>query len=258
MAGNYLPNNTPFDLLVGTGEVPGISYVFKFGENPDIDTSTDPEDVHSLGGDKLFPTAASTIDIVSTSANDTNGGTGVNTLIIRGLDANYDILEEEITLNGLTTVTSTNSFLRVDRMYATLSGSLQEADGTITATHSEGDIASIVAGESQSLIAAFTVPAGYFFCIKTWFVGIIKKTSAAQCQVNFEVNTFGSNSWRVQQVLPLVAEGTSAVFRNVNAMSFSLPEKTDIRIRVQDVSVNDTGVVSSFDGFLINNSVYVK
>lgn len=245
-----------FHMLASMGYIPGITPFFKFGENKDIDTATDPEDVITGGGSKLFPTAASTISIVSTSASDTDGGTGINKLIISGLDSNWDILTEEVTLAGLTPVVSTNSFLRVDRMYATLSGSAQESVGEIIATHSEGDIADIKAGEAQSLIAAYPVPRDYTLLLTSFKAALTRKSSAAIADVHFEINTFGSNSWRVQQVIGLNNTGTSSIQRTAEEIWFNVPEKTDVRLRVHDVTANDTGIIGAFDGYLINNKTF--
>jgi hypothetical protein len=59
-----------FMLDVAMGRVPGVSYINKFGRNPDIDTATVPEDIWDGGGIWVPPTAARTHDIVSSSVED--------------------------------------------------------------------------------------------------------------------------------------------------------------------------------------------
>lgn len=246
----HFPN---FEFLASAGKIKGITPFFKFGENPDIDTATDPEDVHSLGGDKLFPTAASTISVASTDANDTDGGSGAHNLYISGLDANYDYLLEEVRLNGTTPVVTSGSFLRVDRMYVTEGA---DAIGTITATHSEGAIAAISAGESQSLIACYSVPRNHILLLNSFTAAIINKQSAASVEAHFEIRFFGQDTFRVQQNIALIAQGTSGRTRSADDIWFPVPEKSDIRIRAHSVTSNDTGVVAAFNGYLINNSTF--
>lgn len=59
-----------FFLEVAKGNIPGHSFVLKFGENLDIDTGGF-EDVWDVGGPYVPPTQARTHDLASTSANDT-------------------------------------------------------------------------------------------------------------------------------------------------------------------------------------------
>ena len=245
-----------FYFMAYAGLIPGVSPVFKFGRNLDIDTGTVPEDIVDQGGVALFPIATSTISIASTSTNDTNTGTGINTLIITGLDNNYDQIQEEVTLNGLTPVVTSSSFLRVFSMYATLSGSLQVADGTISATHNEGLISQIPINTAQTLSAIYTVAKNHTLMIFDIFTTMLKKSSASQFELHFEIKMFGSNSWRIQQPLSTIAEGTSSFERSSNNMYFRVPEKTDMRLRVHEVSTNDIGVSAGIDGLLINENEF--
>lgn len=245
-----------FHIMASLGLINGVSPLYKFGKNADIDTTTVPEDVLSLGGSKLFPTAASTISVVSDDANDTSAGTGLRNAVLEGLDANYDFLTETVTLAGLTPVVTSNSFLRVNRMYGTMSGSNINAVGTITATHSEGATASIPAGESQSAIACYTVPADHTLLVWGFFCALIKKASAAQADVHFEVRLFGETTFRVKQIISLVAQGSSDITRSSLPAYFPIPAKADIRVRVRDVTANDTGVVAAFDGYLIDHTEF--
>jgi hypothetical protein len=238
------------------GLIPGVTPVFKFGRNLDIDTATTPEDIIDQGGEALFPNAASTLSIVSDSANDTNAGTGINTMIIVGLNSDYEQIQEEVTLAGLTPVITTNSYLRVFSLYATLSGSLQESDGIITATHNEGLISQIPANEAQSLSAIYTVAADHTLMIFDIFTSMLKKSTASQFELHFEIKIFGSNSWRVQQPISTIADGASSFERGTQDLFFRVPEKTDIRLRVHEVSTNDIGVSAGIDGLLLNNGVF--
>lgn len=101
--------------------------VQKFGYNPDIDTTSDPEDVIFGGGTAYFPSsvvAAANIDIASDSSNDDGnpGGTGAQTLFIQGLDSNYMLQSETVTLEGTDNANPANDYLRIFRAYVVTSG----------------------------------------------------------------------------------------------------------------------------------------
>ena len=91
----------------------------KWGYNPDIDNTT--ETVWSVGGLFTPLSSAGTLEVVSSSANDDGApaGTGAQSIIIYGVDANYEEQIEVVTLNGTTAVTTTNSWLGVNRALST-------------------------------------------------------------------------------------------------------------------------------------------
>lgn len=97
-----------FDLEVGRGNVPKVSYVNKFGRNPDIDTGSDPEDIWDGGGIYVPPTQARTHDIASSSAQDagtvlssgTATGGSLTTLIDSGATFSSDgVTAGDVVLN---------------------------------------------------------------------------------------------------------------------------------------------------------------
>jgi len=89
--------------------------IFRTGHIHDVDTATVPEDVWDAGGVYVFPAAlqeAADIDIQSNDAADAAAGTGVRTILIRGLDADYMEQEEIITPTGITPVHPVNDYIR--------------------------------------------------------------------------------------------------------------------------------------------------
>jgi hypothetical protein len=72
------------------------------------------------------------LKIQSTSINDTSAGSGARTILITGLDSNYNEIVENIVLNGLTTVVSVNQFLRVNNARVITTGNLGYNAGDIT------------------------------------------------------------------------------------------------------------------------------
>lgn len=156
----------PFDLQVVRGQVAGHSSVIVFGYNQDVDTSE--ETVWPNGG--LIPhiNTATVMKVSSSSANDTSAGTGARTVYIEGLDGNYNVASETVTLNGQTSVNTTNSYVAINQMYVVTVGSTGYNEGNInigTGTVTLGVPAVlhdlIGTGNNQRTTGHYAIPAGY-------------------------------------------------------------------------------------------------
>lgn len=138
-------------------------WIRKFGRS-DVLSSDTPEDVWETGGNRALPyTAGEKMSVVSSSANDTFGGTGAQFVQISGLDVDYNLVTDTIAMNGTTPVQSTSDFITVDRSRAVFCGTGQTNAGDITVTGAtSGNVnSSVVASESISQQSHFTVPNGY-------------------------------------------------------------------------------------------------
>lgn len=158
--------NEVFGLQVARGQIQGHTAVIVFGYNPDIDTAE--ESVWPDGGAVPHPTVASVLKISSSSANDTSAGTGARTVYIEGLNGDYAVVSETVTLNGQTAVNTVNSYLYVNSFYVTTVGSGGENAGNINA--GTGVVTAGVPAVLYDLIATgynnrttghYCVPAGY-------------------------------------------------------------------------------------------------
>jgi len=147
--------------LIALGEVDGSATFNVFGKNPDLNADTE-ETLWNQGGIYAFPTAARIHSIVSTDADDDGNpaGNGARTVYIEGLDSSFDIISETKTLEGLTPVATSNSYLRVHRLVVMTSGSSGTNEGTITATAAVDATvsAAITPGDGQQSQLVFTVP----------------------------------------------------------------------------------------------------
>lgn len=225
-------------LDIARGSISNSKIVHKFGANFDIDQGTDPESVWSGGG--VYPWAslssAQTIYCLSTDAGDTT------TLTLQGLDANYDEISETVTLTGTSAVTTTNTFLRVFRMtydatnVGTITARTVSASGTV--------VAQIDAGYAQTLMAVYTVPAGF-----TAYLVALDATidGTKTCQMLMYHRLFGK-PFRIAHV----AE-SDGHYRYDFTAPLTVPEKTDIDIRINEVSGNDARVTANFDLVLIKD-----
>jgi hypothetical protein len=138
---------------------------YKFGRNADVDAA---EDFIVQGGNLFVPAAAAATTIVSSNADDAQNGAGLDQLKVSGLDANWDFIEETVTMHatdGTNAVTLTNQFLRVFRVAAVQAGSagstLSDATGNIDVKHGTDVLCRIPAGATTSQHAAYSVPRGY-------------------------------------------------------------------------------------------------
>lgn len=147
---------TVFKNEAALGKRQGVKTWTKWGYNADVDAAAS-ETVWSTGGNPTFLSAASTITLVSSSTNDDVGGTGATGVVVYGIDANRKSQIEVVFLDGTTPVVTANTYLGINRLSVYAAGSLQENDGTITATATTGGSTqgSIPAGEGSTQQAIF-------------------------------------------------------------------------------------------------------
>lgn len=158
--------NEDFALQVARGQVQGHTVVNIFGYNSDVDTSE--ESIWPDGGTIPHPTVASVLTISSSSASDTSAGTGARTVRVEGLDGNYNVVSETVTLNGQTAVDTTNSYLYINSFYVITTGSggvnagnINAGTGTVTAGVPAVLYDIIATGYNNRTTGHYCVPAGY-------------------------------------------------------------------------------------------------
>jgi hypothetical protein len=140
----------------------GWDVVDKFGHNPDVDSTW----VEVWIPDSIFhyPITAELLDIQSTSFTDDDGDTGAHKIELEGLDGNYNVQTEEVTLDGTTPVLTAKTWLRVHRVRVIESGTpnaLQPAGSILVSGDDTLGTYSVVAvGAGQSQQALYTIPAG--------------------------------------------------------------------------------------------------
>ena len=228
--------DTTFPMKVALGLVPGWTTFRKFGTNPDVGTST--EDIWGVGGVRVLPTTAATAVVASSSLEDDGdpAGTGAYTVEIRGLDANYVEQSEVITLNGTANVNSVNSYLRVDRAFVRECGSSDTNVGNITITVGGNAQASILAGQGQTAIAMYTVPAGKYWMIDYYSVGVGRMAGSSDCNIEGQIRLYNDTvaatneheGWRSISNLHMYNGQEHA---NPSSVTI-IPPKTDVRAQI--------------------------
>lgn len=244
----------PFELQLARGLIDGHKTLFKFGNNPDSNGTL--ETVWSHSTLYVYPTAATVMKVSSTSANDNIAGTGARTVLIAGLDADYNEVSEIVTLTGQTPVLTTTVFLRVFRAYVvtagvsnTAAGTIYIGDGVVTAGVPASVYAEIPLGENQTLMAMWTVPAGYTFYMYRGSFSAASNNAAQYVLGKFMVRPLGG-----------VFRNAADVTANSNVIQYdfeiplAIPEKADIEARVIALSGTNFYITASFEGVYILNT----
>lgn len=161
-----------FALEVAQGRVPGHSLVAKFGHVPAVAANVQSSIWDYNDGLYVWPTVGSILTLSSTDARDTALGQGARTVKITGIDdATRNEISETVILNGLTPVSTVNTYYRLYRMQVLTAGDLEMNLGQLyagTGTVTLGEPANVWSqitydaiygvGENQTLQANYTVP----------------------------------------------------------------------------------------------------
>jgi len=240
-------------VLVASGKFEGISSINRYGFNPDIDTGSTPEDIWGGGGLYTgFPTATlETVDIVSTSANDTAAGTGARTVYITGLDTNYAVQSETLTLNGVAKVTSANTYRRVNYAYVVSAGSggVNAGDLTLCHTTTTANVFFVLrTGTNQTQESAYTIPAGYTGYLRHIEATVYNNASSVGL-MSIWTRPYG-NAVRFRRPFSC---GTGFAFVSDIYGGLQLTEKTDLVIRCDGITANNSQVSVGYDIVLVKN-----
>jgi hypothetical protein len=247
--------NSDFLLEVAKGNVAGHSFVHKFGRNTNISTSLVPV---SLGGIYQTPTAAVSLEFVSSATTDALNSTGMHEITIEGLDANWDL--QSVTTaahatNGQTAVNISGTWLRVFRAYITKSGAYASAStsshaGTITVRiQGAGTTYATIPlegsfGLGQSLIGAYTVPNGYTAYILTQqYSSDVSGTKTTDFYFFKRENADDvASSYTGVMRLQQANVGTQGAFEYTHKSYDPFPAKTDIGFLAKASGTTDASV----------------
>lgn len=139
----------PYGLLIQRGNFPTVNGWEASGYNPDVGTNF--ETVYDGSNIYTYPAGAVAMTVTSAAGATDNG---VEVIII-GLDANYDVLIESVTLAGLGTATTNGEFLRINRAYV---NNGQESTANITIANGGTTYAIITLPYMTTQMAIYTVP----------------------------------------------------------------------------------------------------
>lgn len=244
----------PFELQVARGQIVGHRSVTIFGFNPDVDQTE--VSVWPLQSLITRPATALQMRVSSTNINDTAAGTGARTIVIEGLDGDYNEITETVTLNGQTFVSTTAAFLRINYTYVATAGSSLSAEGDIyvgTGTVTAGVPATVYDiikfNYNDTVTGSYTVPAGHTAYLSQ---GLFSTGQASgSTQVQGRLLAFGIDGIRRTAAVTTLNNGTADY---VFEYPVPFPEKTTLEATAVG-SANNNSVSTMFILVLIKNSL---
>jgi hypothetical protein len=238
----------PYGYAVAEGDIPDHEPLLKFGTRSAVAAATASTVWEGNTARYQYMSTAQQLKISSASVNDTSVGTGARTLRLVGLDSNYAELEETVTMNGTSIVTSTGSFIRIFRAYVVTCGTLYTNAGKITITNNAGTVeqAVINAGDAQTLMSIWTVPTG-----KTLY--ITKGSASTDSNKGSRISLF-ARKLDGGILYPWTIKYRGYIFSGAEQVPFEIPfvvpERTDIEMRVTTpTSAGTTAVGGTFAGW---------
>ena len=224
--------------------------ITKFGRNTDVDKAS-PEDIWNGGSVYAgFPSSGNAETITITSSATTSDAAA--TVFISGLDANWNIQTETVTLNASGVGVSANTYRRMNRAYVVTPASGQTTNvGSLTGTHTTTTTNVFMvmpAGYGQTEISAYTIPANYTGYLKVYRASMLDSTSNSGI-IAFWTRENGK-AVRIQRPFAI---STSFPIETRLYSGIVFPEKTDIAVRVLSVTNDNADISSSFELLLIKN-----
>ena len=231
----------PYFIQVSRGLVDGHKRLFKFGHNPEIQDIS--ETIWDAGGLYTYPSSAVAMTVTS-GAGATDNGVAIT---VQGLDSNYNEVSEEVTLASTGTATTTQTFLRVYRAF--VSGS-QAITANTTIANGGTTYAQINNGENQTLMALWTVPAGYTaYLLDTKITAFTEQNNKVAT-----INIYARRENGVFRTADKFDVFAAAITQNYKC-PIPFPEKTDIEVRAVATSSNaDLRVAAGLDIIYIANT----
>ena len=247
------------ELAAARGKIGKVAAWDKFGYNTSVSNSA-AEVIWEGGGATYggFLTSAGTVSVVSSSINDDAAGparANAHKIIIEGLDSNWAVATEEITLDGTGAVTGSTSFFRVYRAYVTDVGVYGNTNaGNITISIGGTPVAIIGAGYGQTEMAIYTVPASktlYLTQIDA-FADTTSREFTVQLKqrLNADDSVAPVSGIRLMRVLTTSNPSPGTVLELNGAISF--PAKTDIWVEAL-ADTSGSGLTVSLQGYLVDD-----
>lgn len=235
-------------MQIALGNVPGYSYVEKFGNAPDFDATDGfvtvwdgADDGHVDLMDYVYSTAAATMAISSTGAD-------TIAIEVQGLGADSTMQIDTVTTSGQAKVTLDSTFIRVFRMKNINTvdnvGHIYLFEDTTVAAGIPVDSSKVRAilqpGNNQTLMAIYTIPMdkkGYFEQYEVSIAGANKTSN-----YTFELRTRELGGvFQIKDVKAVADNGTSNYTKEYKA-PLELEGFTDIEVRVK---VNAAGATAA-------------
>jgi len=248
-------------LNIALGQDPGLRIINRFGCNSLLDNGDSAEVWNGgiNGRSYVFPTIAETNFISCADDADKQD------YLISGLDENHKELEVIQTANGQTTteIGVDKLWIRINKVknlgatgndnaghvHVHTGGATAVTLGEMNAPDLPKLMASVEAGENESQMAIYTIPAGKKGVLVYWYGGIDNKQVSGASDIKLRVRDFGSVFRTVAPDVSNVS-GTSTIQRSL-LLPEVINEKSDIVIMAGS-NTNGLSVAAGFSIILVD------
>lgn len=257
--------NNEFLIEVAKGNVPGHSLIHQYGRNPDTDPAASATAVPvgrdlwhgGIAGAAAWvpPTDARIHQLASTDDEDGGAGTdtGALTCHVGGLDTNYKLVEETVTLNGTTDAPTAKAYRMIHHMEILTAGSAGRNLGVITATADTDATVTdqIPVDRNHSASAMFMIPAGKTGYLLDWGGDLFRTAGVATTADLFLMEMPTGGVWAVRDD-GAVVQASFPHFRSPHEMEITFPAKALVKV-IADPSAVAQDMGGSFSLLLIDD-----
>ena len=221
---------------LANGQIHGISHINKFGYSNDISSLSTIWDGSNI---YTYSSSAGIVTIAGSSDDD-------NAIIeIQGLDANYNVIVQDVTLDGEGDGTASTNLIRIFRARVKTPAAGETTNVANLSIRIAGqERAKILAGNGQTLMALYTVPAGKTAYLLNLTMSVDKNVDVIYKIFSRKIDDGAFN-----------LKGQFGTFGTPVDHSYPVPlkfeEKTDIEIQADAGSTAGGG--ATFDLILVDN-----
>jgi len=234
---SYFPTeNTHVNIARGIVKGASVRNIFGYNETIPVGQYVPAWEANT---EYTYPTANLAMDVVSTSTSDTSVS-----VLISGLDSEYNEVSEVVSLNGTTTVTSNTEFFRINDV-VTVDGN---AVGDVNVANSGTLYAKVRAGEGRNQASIYTVPAGCNFYLTRIDAFVSAGNNPKESTFRNFVTLANGVNLRVAEVRFL------SDMKIMRVTPFKYTEKTDIQLQLNSVTSESFGSVFA-EGFVIKENL---
>lgn len=240
-------SNLYFD--IARGAVVGASQINKFGRNSAVDIGVQEE----IWDGSVAYTYPATALMTSMSQTTNQAAMTGETIEIQGLDANWNLVVQEVDLNASDTTTAVTLTVPLIRCFRMKVLGTVVGDSPIR-VHNAGettDYAVISIGANQTQMAIYTVPAGFTAYMTCYYAHVNPGTNLDPTSNPITLWATDNANGYAKQLKHVVGQ-TSQGFQHFFAPYTIFTEKTDIFITAQPVG-KAADITAGFDLILTDN-----